>query len=163
MSKMKKSKGSKKARRSAARLAAVQTVYQMSSSGHKSDQAGRDFLDHYAGMELDGEIMLEPDKELFSKIIRGVEDKHSDLRTILRQALEKSDQPSDIDLKKEVELLLDAILLCGIYELLSHHDIDPPIIISDYINVTHSFYGKNEAGLVNAILDRISCAIRDEI
>ncbi len=154
--KKQKSKGSKKARSSAARLAAVQTVYQMRTSNQSALEAARVFLDHYAGMSIEGERLLEPDTELYSKIVQGVENRLDDLQTLLIQSMKNSDEDIDSYKKRPIEPLLEAILLCGIFELMAHKEIDTPIIISDYLNVTHAFYEKSELGLVNALLDRLA-------
>ncbi len=157
---IKMKKGSKKARLSAARLAAVQTVYQMRSGNHSAINAARDFLDHYSGMEVDGNLLLEPDTALYSKIVQGVEKRIDELQVILSQSLNNQTQAIEEEKKKSMEALLEAILLCGIYEIVSHRDIDAPIIISDYINVTYAFYDKSESGLVNAVLDRLASNLR---
>lgn len=155
-----KSKGSKKSRLTAARLAAVQTVYQMQTGEHSALVAARDFLDHYSGMILDGEIMLEPDSELYSSIVRGVEGRGNELREIMMSNIINSAHDVEDERKRAVEPLLESIMLCGIFELMAHHDTDAPIIISDYLHVTHAFYEKKEAGLVNGVLDKISSALR---
>ncbi|NCC22152.1 MAG: transcription antitermination protein NusB [Alphaproteobacteria bacterium] len=162
---MKKNKpsGSKKARFSAARLAAVQTIYQMKTGDQDAKSAARDFLDHYAGMPVDGEIMLEPDPALYGKIVQGVDSRRSDLETILSASLAGGAEGGSVDDAgpcKSLEPLLESIILCGLYEILAHHDIDAPVIISDYIYVTYAFYDRKEAGLVNAILDRSAGSLR---
>ncbi len=62
--------------------------------------------------------------------------------------------------EKEIEPLLKSILLCGVTELLSHQDIDAPIIIDDYLNVTHAFYEKQQVSFVNGILDKVASSLR---
>jgi N utilization substance protein B len=46
---------------------------------------------------------------------------------------------------------------------LAHHDIDVPVIISDYLDITHAFYEGSESKLVNGVLDQISKAVRDSV
>lgn len=153
-------RGSRKARASAARLAAVQTVYQMLADGRDSEQAARDFLDHYAGLQVDGQPLLMPEQELYGRIVRGVGERQDELETLLEKNLENKSYLFDIK-RRKIDTLLRAVLLCGAYELLAHHDIDAPIIISDYLNVTHAFYEQKESALVNGVLDSIRGILRE--
>ena len=59
------------------------------------------------------------------------------------------------------EPLLNAVFLCGAFELMVLQAIDFPVIISDYLHVTHAFFDKGEAKLVNALLDSIRQTVRD--
>lgn len=138
-------KPSKKARLSAARLAGVQAVYQMALSGLSAREAYQDYVERRMGKETEGDQYIPADTELLSKLIQGVAEKRSDLNEMMKGPLEG---------RKSPEPLLQAILFCGLYELLAHLDIDAPVIINDYLNVTHAFYDQKEVDLVNAILDR---------
>ncbi len=153
-------KGSQIARKTAARLAAVQAVYQMDAGGHEAEQAARDYMGCYAGMEIEGEQLLFPDEKLFSAVVRGVADRREDLDDLLNNNITKNEYSID-NKKKNIDSLLWSIMLCGSFELLAHHDIDPPIIIADYLNVTRAFYEKGETALVNAVLDAVSKGVRD--
>lgn len=143
-------KGSKKARATAARLASVQAVYQMDANQQRASSVIEEFLLFRAGMEIDGEEMVPPDGALLRQIVKGVESRRSELNPLVSERLGG----------KEVEPLLQAILLCGAYEILSHHDIDIPIIISDYLHVTNAFYEGKEAKLINAVLDGLANILR---
>lgn len=61
----------------------------------------------------------------------------------------------------EIEPLLRSVLLCGVSELLNHTEIDAPLIVNDYLNVTHEFYEKSQVSLVNGVLDAVAKAVRD--
>ena len=143
-------KGSKKARTSAARLASVQAVYQMVSNQQKASTVIEEYLIHRSGMKIDGDEMIPPDPALFNSIVKGIEDRKSDLFPMVQERLNG----------REVEPLLFGIILCGAYEILVHDDIDVPIIISDYIHVTQAFYAGNEIKIINAVLDDIAKLIR---
>ena len=145
----------------AARLAAVQTVYQMRYGKQDALAAARDYLDNYAGMDVEGEPLLEPDESLYSSIVQGVFNRKDDLAKLLYDALKQGRQSKLSTEKQTIEFLLESIFLCGIYELLMHHDIDAPIIISDYVSVTQAFCENKESGLVNAVLDNVSHSVRD--
>ena len=62
--------------------------------------------------------------------------------------------------KKELEPLLKSILLCGICEILAHQDIDAPLIIDDYLNITHAFYEQPQVSFVNGILGKVAPLLR---
>lgn len=149
-------KPSLKARNSAARLAAVQAVYQQAESGQKAADVIAEYESCRLGKPVDGEAMVPPDGRLFRAIVGGVEKRRDDLSGMIDSFLRA--RGTGIGM---MDPLLRAILLCGGYELLAHHDTDPPVIITDYMNVTSAFYAQNETKLINAILDRVKGAVRD--
>ena len=158
----KQNTGSKIARLSAARLAAVQAVYQMRAGEQSARDIVSEYRTHHLGQPVEGQAMVAPDTELFAHIVGGVESRMEDLRGIIDASLVVQDSSKPTHCLDSTERLLGSILLCGSYELLAHHDIDAPLIIADYLDVTHAFYEGNEAKLVNAVLDRIRKAVRDE-
>ena len=142
--------GSKKARATAARLFSVQAVYQALHSGKDPVSVVDEYLSHNVGMDLEDGEMVTPDQTLFKSIMAGVSHRFADLNDLIKKRVTSSDP----------DLLLKSILLCGIYEIQSHSDIDAPIIISDYLHVTHGFYAGSEAKLVNGVLDAIAKEFR---
>jgi N utilization substance protein B len=151
-----KPKGSKNARRSMARLAAVQCVYQWLQSRQKADDILSYYHDFYQGMEIEGETLLTPDPDLFHDIVRGVQNRFTDLDQMISLHLKKEGQ--DIEYKKDFILL--SVLYCGAYELMAHQQTDAPLIISDYLHVTKSFYEGKETKLINAVLDALKTVLR---
>ena len=148
------SKPSHSARNRAARLLAVQAVYQ----SHFADDADPAFLTaeyaaHRAEMEIDGEKLVAPDLDLLRRLIFGVIENRADINNIITQN-RSEDAP-------KLEPLLQACLLCGVYELTFVQATDYPIIISDYVDVAKSFYDGKEPGLVNAILDSVRKVVRE--
>ncbi len=138
--------GSKKARSTSARLFSVQAVYQSLQNNQRPIGLVEEYLQHNVGMDLEDGEMVTPDETLFKSIMAGVTTRSGDLETLLNARLPSPD----------IELLLKSILLCGIYEIVGHPDIDAPIIIADYINVAHGFYAGSEPKLVNGILDAVA-------
>ena len=59
--------------------------------------------------------------------------------------------------------MLKSVLLCGICELLIHTETDAPIIVNDYLNVTHEFYDQKQVSFVNGVLDAVAKLVRDDI
>lgn len=156
-----KQTGSKIARLSAARLAAVQAVYQMKANDQTAGEIISEFKSHRLGKSLDGEQLIQPDGILFTSIIEGVSTREDDLSTLIEASMQTQEEGKSSNSAASVEPLLWSIMMCGAFELLAHHDIDVPIIISDYLEVTHAFYEGGEAKLVNAVLDRIAGNVRD--
>ena len=150
-----KKKGSKHARLSMARLAAVQCVYQWLQARASAKDILTYYHDHFTGFQVEEEELLPPDQALLSDILQGVQTRFTDLKDIINQHMTKKDEA--IDVKKD--LLVLSILYCGGYELMAHLDIDPPLIISDYIHVTRSFYEGAESKLVNGILDSLKTTL----
>jgi len=151
---IKLNEGSAKARKSAARLAAVQVLYQMDMNEQGAKLALKDFIDHRIGFDLDGDVFVPADQDLLTKIIMGIHDRREDIEQIVNDALAQGGHEG-------IEQLIQDILYAGVYELLAHSDIDKGIIISDYLNVSHAFYEGGEPKLVNAILDKVGKSVRD--
>lgn len=137
-----------------ARLLAVQALYQALHSGQSIPAVIDEYLAHRVGMEVEGEKLPLPDGVLFKNILNGAQEQMADIDVLIRANSRKAVDGRDI------ELLLKGILICGTYELMSHQAIDSPLIINDYLNVAHGFYGKSEVGYVNAVLDAVSKALR---
>ncbi len=152
---IKLTEGSLKARRTAARLASVQVLYQISITEQTATTALSDFIDNRIGYELDGDLFVPADQPTLTSIVKGVEEYREDLQEIVTGALSsrKSGTPP--------EELLMIILLCGCYEILHHNTVDIGVILNDYMNVTSAFYEGSEPKLINAILDGIAKKIRD--
>lgn len=155
-------KPSARAKLTAARLAAVQGVYQMVSRAQDAETVLRDLRDRPDASEEIGAELVEPDFEFCAKIVRGVETHKEMLREGISAALNKGRDEAAGASRSEPDTLLKALFLCGGFELFAHEEIDKPIIINDYLNVAHAFYDQGEARLVNAVLDRLAAFYRDK-
>lgn len=145
-------KGSLKARKTAARLMAVQAVYQAIQNKVAPASLYDEYLSHRRGMDLgEDEMMVDPDLPLFRSLLSGVTDRWGDLQQIISPRVAQAGS---------VENLLASILVCGAGELLLHPEIDTPLIISDYLDITAGFYNGNEPRLVNGILDAVAKELR---
>ena len=133
-----------------ARLLAVQAVYQSLHNDQDLDDVCREYLEHRVQMEVEGEQLAQPDGALFRSILQGVKARRDDIQSLLEGHLKKDD----------IDVLLQSILFCGIFELMAHGDVDPAIIINDYLNVAHSFYEHGESTLINGVLDAVLKSIR---
>lgn len=148
--------GSAKARRKAARLAAVQALYQVDLTGTQSESVLGEFVKHRIGQDLDGESFVAADPQLFADILRGVSARLDEVDRLLGGTL---DGQWTVD---RLEHLLRAILRAGAYELLAHGDVHARIVISEYVDVGRAFFAGKEPGMINGVLDRIARALRPE-
>jgi N utilization substance protein B len=148
----------KAAERRAARLAAVQALYQMDVSGKGVVDALAEFEAFWMGREVEG-ISFEPaENAFFRDLLAGVVREQRQIDGRVDKAL-ATDWPL-----KRIEAVLRAILRAGAYELLFRKDVPVRVVISEYIDVTHGFYAEDEPGLVNAVLDAIARDVRaDEL
>lgn len=152
-----KKTGSQKARNSAARLLAVQTVYQMHKNAQAAESAIKEYLEHRAGVDVDNDgEMVTPDVDHYSLVVRGVEEHQEQLNEMI--ILNRGEKGTNTQLS---EPLLQSIFLCGGFELMTLQSIDAPIIISDYLHVARAFYDDGETKLVNALLDSIRKTVRN--
>lgn len=148
-------KGSAKARRNAARLAAVQCIYQMKQNGMNAEQVLGDYVNNRLGLEEDGDVFVAADTELLRTILTGIETNEALLTDMLQKGMEEAGKPFD-----RQEQLIQSILLCGAEELFSHPETDKALILSSYVEVAKAFYEGREPGLVNAALDGLGKIIR---
>jgi len=153
-------------KRSLARLAAVQALYQMelTESGRSAgaiDAVLREFIDHRFASPHEGEeaeaLFREVDRGYFAEIVKGVTSRIEDLDGMITPAL-----PADWPLAR-LETVLRAVLRAGTWELLARPDTPPRVIISEYIEIAHAFFSGKEPGMVNGILDRLARLLRPEV
>ena len=141
-------------RRSAARLAAVQALYQLSFNAGPVDQVIREFRTHRLGRTLDGDDYVEADPALFAAIVGGVSARKPDIARMLSAA---RDGDRSID---RIEPLLRVLMEAGIWELAANGDAPARVVLSDYVDLAHAFFSGPEPGMVNAVLDRLARRLR---
>lgn len=147
-------KGSAKARRNAARLAAVQCLYQMRQNGMDAEQVLGDYVNNRLGLEEDGDVYVAADMVVLRGILTGIEERKELLHDMVTNALGPTR-----DFARQ-EQLIQSILLCGAEELFAHPETDTPLIVSNYVEVAKAFYDGREPAMVNAALDALAKAIR---
>jgi len=144
----------KPAERSAARLAAVQALYQMDLSGKTVVDALAEFEAFWIGREVEGIEFKPSDVEFFRNVISGVVQNQRPIDVKIDKALAEG-WPL-----RRIEAVLRAILRAGGYELMFRKDVPARVVITEYVDVAHGFYGEDEPGLVNAVLDTIARDVR---
>ena len=146
----------KPAERSAARLAAVQALYQMDVSGKGVIDALAEFEAFWIGREVEGITFKPAENEFFRDL----------LAVVVREQI-AIDGKVDAALAagwplKRIEAVLRAILRAGAYELLFRKDVPARVVISEYVEIAHSFYSEDEPGLINAVLDAVARDVRGD-
>ncbi len=142
--------------RSAARLAAVQALYQMDATRIGLDDVIAEFSSYRFGQgdsmdeRAKGEIPAEPDQPFFADLLRGVVREQDRVDGLIAAHLPKGWRLSRLD------STLLAILRSGTYELIARQDVPFKVVIDEYLNITHAFFAGEEPGLVNGILDRLA-------
>ncbi len=137
-------------RRSAARLAAVQALYQLDIAGGGAEAVVGEFNRYHLGGEQDGVQLVEADPALFGELVLGATGNRDEIDAALTGVLDAGWELSRLD------LLARAILRAGAFEILKRPDIDPPLTISEYVDVAKSFFESREPSLINGILDRLA-------
>lgn len=140
--------------RSAARLAAVQALYQMDVGGAGVLEVVAEYEAHRLGQEIDGEVYRRADPQWFRSIVSGVVSGQRQLDPMIRSAL-TADWPLS-----RLDSTLRAILRAGAYELTNRGDVPIAVIVSEYVDIAKAFYDEDEPKLVNAVLDRLARRIR---
>jgi transcription antitermination protein NusB len=142
-------------RRSVARLAAVQALYQLEvNPGADPEAVVREFARHRFGREIDGEQYGEADPTLFADVVRGAAKDLERLDATISGVL-MDDWPLS-----RLDAVLRAILRAGAYELVHRRDIPPRVSISEYTMVAHAFFAGKEPGLANGVLDKLGRSLR---
>jgi N utilization substance protein B len=144
--------------RSAARLAAVQALYQMDVGRQTLEDTLAQFQVYHLGREIEGEQYLPADADFFRQIVSGVARSQLDIDPAIDRALADGWPVTRID------ATLRAILRAACFELLRRRDIPRGVVISEYVDIARAFYDDEAPRLVNGVLDAIAGgANRDNI
>ncbi|MBN9062098.1 MAG: transcription antitermination factor NusB [Rhizobiales bacterium 65-9] len=137
-------------KRAAARLGAVQALYELEASEKGVNEALAEFETHWLNREVDEVPARAADDAFFRDLVSGF---------VREQAM--LDQRIDAALQKgwplrRIEMVLRAILRAASYELYFRPDVPARAVISEYVDVAHAFHERDEAGLINAVLDALA-------
>jgi transcription antitermination protein NusB len=141
-------------RRGAARLAAVQALYQMDIAGKGLNDILAEFESHWLGREVEGEQYLPAEAAFFRDIVGGFTAEQRRLDPLIDQTL-ASGWPL-----KRVEAIVRAVLRAGAFELDKRPDIPARVVVSEYVGVANAFVDREETGMVNAVLDALARRFR---
>lgn len=140
--------------RGAARLAAVQALYQMDVGGATLPEVLAEFEVHRLGKELDGEQYRDADAAFFRELVSGVVERQRKLDPAIDESLQ-----SDWTLPR-IDTTLRAILRSGAFELAERRDVPAKVVISEYVDVAKAFFEGDAPAMVNGVLDALARKLR---
>jgi len=141
-------------RRGAARLAAVQALYQMDIAGTGLNDILAEFESHWIGREVEGAQYLPAEAAFFRDVVSGVVREQRKLDPLIDDALARG-WPL-----KRIEAIMRAVLRAGAYELDHRGDVPARVVVAEYVDVAHAFVDRDETGMVNAVLDQLARQLR---
>jgi len=131
--------------RHAARLGAVQALYQMEISGSGAEEVAQEFAEYRFE-----DLPVPPDADFFAAVVNGVPQHQVEIDRAIAASLSQSWK------LERVDSILRAILRCGVYELVARRDVPARVVIDEYVAVAGAFFGGDEPGFVNGALDTIA-------
>ena len=140
--------------RSAARLAAVQALYQMDMEKTPLARLLDEFHQHRLGKEIEEEQYADAEVAFFDDVVKGVDARRDEIDLLISEKLAQGWSLARLD-KTMVQ-----ILRCGTYELLARPDVPKAAAITEYVDVAHAFFEPREAKFVNGLLDAIAREVR---
>jgi transcription antitermination protein NusB len=141
-------------RRGAARLAAVQALYQMDIAGTGSTEILAQFESHWIGQEVEGNQYLPAEAAFFREVVNGVVREQRSLDPLIDAVLAET-WPL-----KRIEAILRAVLRAGAFELGHRSDVPARVVVAEYVDVANAFVDRDETGMVNAVLDQLARRLR---
>jgi len=140
--------------RSAARLAAVQALYQHEMEGTPRAKLLDEFHQHRLGHEIEDDHYAEADVAFFDDLVGGSLARRDEIDGLLSDRLAQGWTLARLD-----KTMLQ-ILRAGAYELLARADVPVGTAISEYVDVAHAFFEEREAKFVNGVLDAVAKTVR---
>ena len=140
--------------RSAARLAAVQALYQLEMEATPLAQLLHEFHQHRLGATIEDATYAEAEVAFFDDVVTGTDARREEIDALITDRLAEGWSLARLDKP------MKAILRVGTYELIARPDVPTATVISEYIDVAHAFFDKRETGFVNGLLDSIAKTAR---
>ncbi len=140
--------------RSAARLAAVQALYQMEMEATPLARLLHEFHQHRLGATIGDDTYAEAEIDFFDDVVTGTDARGDEIDALITGRLAEGWSLARLDKP------MKAILRAGTYELLARPDVPTATVISEYIDVAHAFFDKRETGFVNGLLDALAKTAR---
>ena len=140
----------KREKRSAARLAALQALYQLEITGISATDVIDEFIAHRFGKDPEEGGASAHDEIFFADVVHGVLKHQVEIDRAIAGALAAGWTLTRID------SILRALLRCGAYELVGREDVPAKVVIDEYVELARDFFDGDEPGFVNAVLDRLA-------
>lgn len=139
--------------RTAARVAAVQALYQMDLAGTDASDVIEDFLNRRFA-EGGDDTIAGADRIFFADVVRAVLRRQREIDPMVDEQLATGWRLVRVD------STLRAALRAGVAELLDRIDVPAKVVISEYVNVAKFFFDQDEPKVVNGVLDKLARRIR---
>jgi N utilization substance protein B len=147
-------------RRRAARFGAIQALFQTELSGADVEAVIAEFQAHRLADLLEPLEGTGPapavDREWFAGLTRGAWQRAGELDPMIEAMLAEGWTLA------RAGYLLRACLRAGAFELAAQPDVPTPVVINEYVELAHAFFSNDEAGFINAVLDRLAAKLRPE-
>ena len=140
--------------RSAARLNAVQALYQQEMEGTPTPILLHEFHAHRFGATIDEATLVDAEMDFFDDIVRGVTARAEEIDRTVTERL------ADGWKLERLDRSMRAILRAGTYELLARPDVTVGTVIDEYLDVAHAFFDEKEVKFVNGLLDKVAKDVR---
>jgi len=136
--------------RSAARLAALQALYQLEMTGNAPEDVIDEFIQHRFGQDTETGKEIVHDEVFFSDVVHGVLKHQVEIDRGIAKSLASGWTLTRID------SILRALLRAGCYELVARRDVPAKVVIDEYVELARDFFEGDEPGFVNAVLDKLA-------
>ena len=140
--------------RSAARLAAVQALYQQEMEGTPTPRLIHEFHAHRLGATIGDVTYADAEESFFDDLVSGTSARLAEIDELIAARLAKGWSLARLDKP------MKALLRVGAYELLARVDVPVATVLTEYVDVAKAFYDKRETGFVNGLLDALAKAAR---
>jgi len=141
--------------RSAARLAAVQALYQQEMEGTPTTRLIHEFHAHRLGATIEDVTYADAEESFFDDLVSGTAARLVEIDELITARLAEGWSLARLDKP------MKALLRVGAYELLARRDVPVATVITEYVDVAKAFYDKRETGFVNGLLDALAKGARD--
>ncbi len=148
------SKSDQRKARSAARLAAVQALYQLEMEGTVLERLLDEFHQHRLGAEIEGDQYADAEVAFFDDVVKGTAARRDEIDELISSKLAEGWKLERLD-----KTMLQ-VLRAGAWELLARADVPTPTVITEYVDVAHAFFESREAKFVNGVLDSVAKVVR---
>ncbi len=145
--------------RSAARLAAVQALYQQHMEGTAMTRLLDEFHQHRLGRTIDDDDFddaeyADAEVPFFDDVVRGVDARRDEIDALVAEKL-----AAGWSLERLDKTMLQ-VLRAGTYELIARVDVPAAVTINEYVEVAKAFFDDGQAKFVNGILDAVAKGAR---
>ena len=147
-------KAARSTARSAARLAAVQALYQHQMESTPQARLLDEFHQHRLGREIEDVHYADAEVAFFDDVVIGAIARMEEIDALIGSKLAEGWTLARLD------KTMAQILRAGTYELLARADVPTGAAISEYVDVAHAFFDEREAKFVNGVLDAVAKQVR---